>query len=208
SPRYQRARRASSARLRSASASRRRGSPHLPPEHVHLERSGGVTTITIDRPPVNAMSRAVVTALESALDALATDATTHVALLPGGGGTQRLPRVVGPGRARLMIFSGEPISGHHAAEWGLVEEAVGPAEVFDTAAKIARTLAAQSPHSLAVIKALLRDTSGAPLRDGLRTEPAAFARLLAHPDARAGIAAFLGKREPRWAPPAGGRADA
>ena len=253
-----------------------------------------MTTITIDRPPVNALSHAVVAALESALDTLATDATTRAALLrgagprgfsagadisefpallepnadtrgegiqrladtveafpkplivaihgfcmgggleialacdiriaaedariglpevrigilPGGGGTQRLPRVVGPGRARLMIFSGEPITGRRAAEWGLVEEAVAPAEVFDRAAAIASALAAQSPHSLAVIKALLRETSGAPLRDGLRTETAALARLLAHPDAREGIAAFLAKREPRWAPPAGGAADA
>ena len=46
------------------------------------------------------------------------------------------------------------------------------------------------------------------LRDGLRTETAAFARLLAHPDAREGIAAFLEKRVARWAPPAGGPADA
>jgi len=253
-----------------------------------------VTTITIDRPPVNAMSRAVVLALESALDTLATDATTYVALLrgagprgfsagadisefpallepdadtrgegiqrladrveafpkplivaihgfcmgggleialacdiriaaedaqiglpevrigilPGGGGTQRLPRAVGPGRARLMIFSGEPISGRRAAEWGLVEDAVGPAEVFDTAAKIARTLAAQSPHVLAVIKALLRETAEAPLRDGLQAETAAFVRLLTHPDAREGITAFLAKRMARWAPPAGGPADA
>src|SRR5207249_4133263 len=132
----------------------------------------------------------------------------RIGILPGGGGTQRLPRAVGLGRARLMIFSGEPISGRRAAEWGLVEEAVGPAEVFDRAAGIARTLAAQSPHALAVIKVLLRETSGAPLRDGLRTETAAFARLLAHPDAREGIAAFLGKREPRWTTQADGHADA
>src|SRR5690242_13304690 len=225
----------------------------MPPEFVHLESSGGVTTLTIDRPPVNAMSRAVVAALESALDALASDATTRVAvlrgagargfsagadisefpallepnadrrgegiqrladrveafpkpiivaihgfcmggglevalacdiriaaedariglpeirigILPGGGGTQRLPRAVGAGRARLMILSGEPISGRRAAEWGLVEEAVGPAEVFDRAAAIARTFASQSPHSLAVIKTLLRETADARLRQGL-----------------------------------------
>src|SRR4029077_55608 len=244
--------------------------------------------IVIDRPPVNAMSRAVVAALESALDSLSTDTATRVAvlrgagprglsagadisefpallepnadtrgegiqrladrveafpkpliaaihgfcmggaleialacdiriaaedariglpevrigILPGGGGTQRLPRVVGPGRARLMIFSGEPISRRRAAEWGLVEEAVGPADVFDRAAEIGRTLAAQSPYALAVIKSLLRETADAKLRDGLRTETAAFARLLAHPDAREGIAAFLGKRQARWATPA------
>ena len=132
----------------------------------------------------------------------------RIGILPGGGGTQRLPRVIGPGRARLMIFGGEPITGRRALEWGLVEDAVPAAELFDAAAAIARTLAAQSPHALAVIKALLRETSGAPLRDGLRTETAALARLLAHPDAREGIGAFLAKRAPRWAAPAGGDADA
>src|SRR5207237_7132566 len=104
-------------------------------------------------------------------------------ILPGGGGTQRLPRAVRPGRARLMIFSGEPISGRRAAEWGLVEEAVGPAEVFDRAAVIARTLAAQSPHALGVIKALLRETADARLRDALRAAPAALACLRAPPAA-------------------------
>jgi methylglutaconyl-CoA hydratase len=69
-------------------------------------------------------------------------------------------------------------------------------------------LAAQSPHGLAVIKALLRETSGAPLRDGLRTETAALARLLTHPDAREGIDAFLAKREARWAPLGEGSGDA
>jgi enoyl-CoA hydratase/carnithine racemase len=59
-----------------------------------------------------------------------------------------------------------------------------------------------------VIKALLRETSDAPLRDGLRTETAAFARLLAHPDAREGIAAFLEKRQARWAAQASEHADA
>ena len=107
-----------------------------------------------------------------------------------------------------MIFSGEPISGRRAFEWGLVEEAVASAEVFERAVAIARTLAAQSPYGLAVIKALLRETSGAPLRDGLRTETAALARLLAHPDAREGIAAFLEKRAPRWAAQADENADA
>jgi len=132
----------------------------------------------------------------------------RIGILPGGGGTQRLPRAVGSGRARLMILSGEPISGRQAAEWGLVEEAVGPAEVFDRAATVARTLAAQSPHVQAVIKRLLRDTADAEIRDGLRAETAAFARVLAHPDAREGIAAFLEKRQARWAPPEAGPADA
>src|SRR5256712_4111967 len=132
----------------------------------------------------------------------------RIGILPGGGGTQRPPRAVGPGRARLMILSGEPTSGRRAAAWGLVDEAVAPAEVFDRAVAIARTLAAQSPHSPAGIQALLRETVEAPLRDRLRAQTAAFARLLTHPDAREGIAAFLEKREPRWAAPGEGSGDA
>ena len=243
-----------------------------------------MTTVTIDRPPVNAMSAEVVAALEAALDRLAADPETRVALLrgagergftggadiaefpallekgadagregiqrladkiedfpkpiivaihgfcmgggleialacdiriaavdariglpeirlgllPGGGGTQRLPRYVGPGRARLMIFTGEPISGRRAYEWGLVEETVEAPELFERAGALARTLAAQSPHALAVVKALARETRDAALDDGLRTERAAFVRCLAHPDGREGIAAFLEKRPPRW----------
>src|ERR1700738_3940858 len=67
----------------------------------------------------------------------------RIGILPGGGGTQRLPRALGPGRARWMILGGEPITGRRAAEWGLVEEAVAAADVFDRASGIARTLAAQ-----------------------------------------------------------------
>jgi len=122
----------------------------------------------------------------------------RLGLLPGGGGTQRLPRFVGPGRARLMIFTGEPISGRRAYEWGLVEEVVEAVRVFEAAGALARTLAARSPHALAVLKALARETRDVAIGDGLRTERAAFARCLAHPDGREGIAAFLEKREPRW----------
>ena len=132
----------------------------------------------------------------------------RIGILPGGGGTQRLPRVIGSGRARFMIYTGEPISGRLAAEWGLVDRAVEPAELLDKVQALARSIAAQSPHSLAVIKALLRETADAPLADGLRAETAALGRLLAHPDAREGIAAFLGKREARWAAQRVGRADA
>ena len=243
-----------------------------------------MTTVTIDRPPVNAMSRAVVEALEATFDALAADPATRavvlrgagergftagaditefpallepgadmrgegiqrladtidafpkpiivaihgfcmgggleiamacdiriaaedariglpeirLGLLPGGGGTQRLPRFVGPGRARLMIFTGEPISGRRAYDWGLVDQVCAAPALVETALTIARTLAAQSPHALAVVKALMRETRDAPQGDGLRAERAAFTRCLAHPDGREGVTAFLGKRAARW----------
>src|SRR5437773_2190760 len=160
------------------------------------------------------MSRAVVLALESALDTLATDATTYVALLRGAG-----PRGFSAG-ADISEFPAllEPDADTRGEG---IQRLADRVEAFPKplivaihgfcmggGLEIARARAAQSPHVLAVIKALLRETSGAPLRDGLRTETAAFARLLAHRDAREGIAAFLEKRQARWAAQADGHADA
>ena len=119
-------------------------------------------------------------------------------LLPGGGGTQRLPRLVGYGRALLMNMTGEPITGARAYEWGLVERVVRREQLLDAALEIARTLAERSPHALAVVKAVAADTRDVPLEEGLRREGEAFARCLASEDGQEGVAAFIEKREPRW----------
>jgi len=119
-------------------------------------------------------------------------------LLPGGGGTQRLPRVVGPGRALLMNLGGEPISGAQAYEWGLVEQAVPRTGLMEAALAVARTLAERSPHAVAQIKRLARETRDGPLSEGLKLEAEAFARCLASEDGREGVAAFLEKRAPQF----------
>ncbi|MGH3131250.1 MAG: enoyl-CoA hydratase-related protein, partial [Gaiellaceae bacterium] len=119
-------------------------------------------------------------------------------LLPGGGGTQRLPRVVGPGRAALMNMGGEPISGRQAYEWGLVEQVVTREGLMEAALAVARTLAQRSPHAVAEIKRLARETRDLPIAEGLQREAQAFARCLASEDGHEGVAAFLEKREPRW----------
>ncbi len=119
-------------------------------------------------------------------------------LIPGGGGTQRLPRLVGPGRALLLNLTGEPISGRQAYEWGLVEQVVPAAEVFDAALALARTLAQRSPHALAVVKEVARATRDLPLEEGLAREAEAFMRCLASEDGAEGVSAFIEKREPRW----------
>ncbi|HEX5800738.1 MAG TPA: enoyl-CoA hydratase-related protein, partial [Gaiellaceae bacterium] len=75
-------------------------------------------------------------------------------LIPGGGGTQRLPRLVGHGRALLLNLSGDPISGTKAYDWGLVEEVVPRVELEETALELARTLAQRSPHAMGVVKEL------------------------------------------------------
>jgi enoyl-CoA hydratase/carnithine racemase len=119
-------------------------------------------------------------------------------LLPGGGGTQRLPRLVGHGRALLMNMTGDPISGTQAYEWGLVERAVPREQLLDAALETARTIAERSPHAIAVIKEVAAETRDLPLADGLRREAEAFMRCLASEDGQEGVAAFIEKREPRW----------
>src|ERR687897_2403656 len=95
-------------------------------------------------------------------------------LIPGGGGTQRLPRLVGPGRALLLNMTGDPISGTQAYEWGLVERAVPREQLLEAALGIARTIAERSPHAIAVIKEIARETRDLPLDEGLRREAEAF----------------------------------
>lgn len=119
-------------------------------------------------------------------------------LIPGGGGTQRLPRLVGHGRALLLNLSGDPISGSQAYEWGLVERIVPAAELMDAALEIARTLAERSPHAVGVVKELAAETRDLPLEEGLKRESEGFVRCLTSEDGAEGVAAFLEKRQPRW----------
>ncbi len=114
-------------------------------------------------------------------------------LLPGGGGTQRAPRVVGEGRARWLIMSGERISAEQAERWGLVEALVDDLEAGIE--QIAGTLAKQSPHAIGRIKQLLAETRAQP---DYEREFHAFAACLQSEDGQEGVAAFLEKREPSW----------
>lgn len=119
-------------------------------------------------------------------------------LIPGGGGTQRLPRLVGVGRALLLNLTGDFIDARTAYEWGLVERVVPREELLDTALGIARTIAARSPVSVAVLRELARTTRDLPLEEGLRREADGFRRCLESEDGAEGVAAFLEKREPQF----------
>jgi enoyl-CoA hydratase len=119
-------------------------------------------------------------------------------LIPGGGGTQRLPRLIGIGRALLLNIGGEPIDARTAYDWGLVERVVPRAQLLDAALEIAQTFAARSPHAVAVLRELARTTRDLSLEEGLRREAEAFRRCLASEDGQEGVAAFLEKREPRF----------
>ncbi|HSI97697.1 MAG TPA: enoyl-CoA hydratase-related protein [Gaiellaceae bacterium] len=119
-------------------------------------------------------------------------------LIPGGGGTQRLPRLVGLGRALLLNLTGDFVDARTAYDWGLVEKVVPREELLDTALETARTIAARSPVSVAVLRELARTTRDLPLEEGLRREADGFRRCLESEDGAEGVAAFLEKREPQF----------
>jgi enoyl-CoA hydratase/carnithine racemase len=117
----------------------------------------------------------------------------NLGLLPGGGGTQRAPRLIGAGRTAWLVMSGERIPARQAEAWGLVEHVVDDLE--GGIERVAGALAKQSPHALRTIKELLRETRDAP--DDER-EVDAFVRCLSSADGQEGVAAFLEKRQPNW----------
>jgi enoyl-CoA hydratase / 3-hydroxyacyl-CoA dehydrogenase len=120
----------------------------------------------------------------------------NLGIIPGFGGTQRLPRLVGTGRALELNLTGDPISADAAFEIGLVNRVVPDHELHDVARAWARKLAAQAPLAVGAIK---RTTAGdADLDDGIEAEKVAFGEIFQTADAREGIGAFLGKRTPQW----------
>ena len=119
-------------------------------------------------------------------------------LIPGGGGTQRLPRLVGIGRAQYLNMTGDFIDARTAYDWGLVEKVVSRDELRETALGIAGTIAARSPVSIGVLRELARTTRDLSLEEGLRREADGFRRCLESEDGAEGVAAFLEKREPQF----------
>jgi len=117
----------------------------------------------------------------------------NLGLLPGGGGTQRAPRLISPGRARWLTMSGERVDAQTAGQWGLVEFVVDDLEAGIE--RYAAPLAKQSPHAIRQIKQLFHETRDA--RSDER-EVEAFAACLQSEDGQEGVAAFLEKREARW----------
>jgi enoyl-CoA hydratase len=120
----------------------------------------------------------------------------QLGLIPGGGGTQRLPRLVGPGRAMFLNLTGDFVDAETAYAWGLVERVVPAAELDDAAVAIADRIASRSPHAVAVLRELARTTRDLPLEEGLRREADGFVRCLRSEDGAEGVAAFIEKRPP------------
>ena len=119
-------------------------------------------------------------------------------LLPGYGGTQRLPRLVGSGRALEIMLTGAPIDAQEAWRIGLVNRVVPRDDLMPQAVELARTVAAQAPIAVRYILAAVREGLGMTLVDGCAHEAGLFGLAAATSDWREGTSAFLEKRPARF----------
>ena len=121
-----------------------------------------------------------------------------LAIIPGYGGTQRLPRIVGRGRALEMILGGNPIDALTAERYGLVNAVFEPAEFQAKVRAVAAGLLTRGPRALAMaLEAVLRGTSTSQ-EEGLRIECDLFGLVSSSADMREGLNAFLEKRKPTY----------
>jgi enoyl-CoA hydratase len=118
----------------------------------------------------------------------------NLGIIPGGGGTQRLPRVAGVGAALRLILTGDMIDAAEALRLGIVSEVTEPADLMTRAMAIAETIASKSPVAVAAAKEATRAALSLPLEDGLRAERALFALCFSSEDKIEGVRAFLEKR--------------
>jgi enoyl-CoA hydratase/carnithine racemase len=133
------------------------------------------------------------------VDALFNLPELKVGLIPGAGGTQRLPRLIGRGHALRLMLSGEEISASEAASIGLVDRITAPGAALDAAMAWAADLAALPADATAAILRCVDDSGDLPLSAGLAAEAARINDLFDTADAREGISAFMEGRTPRFA---------
>jgi 2-oxoglutaroyl-CoA hydrolase len=121
-----------------------------------------------------------------------------IGMIPGSGGTQRLARMIGLGRAKDMVMRGRRIDAGEALAIGLVTEVVTPAELDAAVARLVDELRALSPLALALAKRVLNHAYDGPLGLGLEVEGLAYGLLRSSDDFREGVTAFGEKRRPKF----------
>ena len=122
----------------------------------------------------------------------------NIGIIPGGGGSQRLPRLVGYGKAMQLILTGDRISGQEAHRIGLVDEVVPHDQLEAKTLEIANKIAEKSPIAVRLAKEAVKASLRMPLNEGLRYEQSLFSLVFATEDKNEGVRAFLEKRKPQW----------
>ena len=117
-------------------------------------------------------------------------------LLPGAGGTQRLSRLVGIGKAKELILTGDPINADEAKRIGLVERVAKKGEAIVKAKKLAKRILLRGPVAVANAKRAINDGFDISYEDALRRETQLFSELFKTQDVVEGVNAFLEKRTP------------
>ena len=119
-------------------------------------------------------------------------------LIPGAGGTQRLSRLVGIGKAKELILTGDPITAREAERIGLVEKIAPKGQAVPEAKKIAQRVLSRGPIAVANAKKAISDGINMTFEDGLKRETELFSALFSTQDMKEGVKAFLEKRKPNF----------
>ncbi len=122
----------------------------------------------------------------------------RVGLIPGAGGTQRLPRLIGMTKAKELVMTGDHIDAKEAERLGLVNTVVPVEDLFEEAKKLAAKLAARPPFGLRLAKTVMNMGADRDLQSALTLEREAFAMLFATEDQKEGVRAFTEKRKPEF----------
>ena len=122
----------------------------------------------------------------------------NLGLIPGGGGTQRLCRLIGYGKAMEMVITGEMVSANEALKIGLVNKVVSPQELEDFTMDMAQNIARKSPYTVKVAKRAVRAALELPFSEGVLTERSEFVALFDTEDKEIGVQAFLNRDKPQW----------
>ena len=123
----------------------------------------------------------------------------NLGLIPGGGGTQRLCRLIGYGKAMEMVITGDMVSAQEALKIGLANKVVAPDELENFTMDMAQNIARKSPYTVKVAKRAVRASLELPFSEGVLTERSEFVALFDTEDKEIGVQAFLERKNPEWA---------
>ena len=131
-------------------------------------------------------------------DAVFGSPEVNVGVIPGGGGTQILPRLVGEKKAKELIFTGDRITAKEALELGIVNRVVPLDKLMEAVNEFIEKIKSKSPIVIAAAKEAINASLEMPLSEGLKYEMQIFAQLFSTEDQKEGARAFFEKRKPVW----------